>query len=58
MMGFQVEAHAIRSSNAEGNNRKWYKKEATSDEWEIAQKMTYLLKGLLEKGNRLESESY
>ena len=32
-----------------GNNRKWYKKETRVTSEKIAQKMTYLLKGVVEK---------
>ncbi len=50
--GVQVEAHAIREiQNAEGETiGKWYKKETRVTSEKIAQKMTYLLKGVVEKG--------
>ena len=50
--GVQVEAHAIREvQNAEGEIiGKWYKKETRVTSEKIAQKMTYLLKGVVEKG--------
>ena len=49
--GVQVEAHAIREvQNAEGEIiGKWYKKETRVTSEKIAQKMTYLLKGVVEK---------
>ncbi len=50
--GVQVEAHAIREiQNAEGETiGKWYKKETRVTSEKISQKMTYLLKGVVEKG--------
>ncbi len=50
--GVQVEAHAIREvQNAEGETLgKWYKKETRVTSEKISQKMTYLLKGVVEKG--------
>ncbi|WP_459501569.1 transglycosylase domain-containing protein [Bacillus sp. C1] len=50
--GVQIEGHAIREiQNAEGEIvGKWYKKETRVISEEIAQKMTYLLKGVVEKG--------
>ena len=49
--GVQVEAHAIREvQNAEGETLgKWYKKETRVTSEKISQKMTYLLKGVVEK---------
>ncbi|MBJ8072936.1 MULTISPECIES: transglycosylase domain-containing protein [Bacillus cereus group] len=50
--GVQVEAHAIREiQNAEGETiGKWYKKETRVTNEKVAQKMTYLLKGVIERG--------
>ncbi|MEH6979745.1 transglycosylase domain-containing protein, partial [Bacillus pseudomycoides] len=50
--GVQVEGHAIREiQNAEGETvGKWYKKETRVTSEKVAQKMTYLLKGVVEKG--------
>ncbi|MCM3734681.1 PBP1A family penicillin-binding protein [Bacillus cytotoxicus] len=50
--GVQMEAHAIREiQDGEGNTvGKWYKKEIRVTDEKTAQKMTYLLKGVVEKG--------
>ncbi|HEK9102265.1 PBP1A family penicillin-binding protein [Bacillus pfraonensis] len=50
--GVQIEGHAIREiQNAEGEIvGKWYKKETRVTSEKVAQKMTYLLKGVVEKG--------
>ncbi|PEA55897.1 peptidase [Bacillus pseudomycoides] len=50
--GVQMEAHAIREiQDGEGNTvGKWYKKEIHVTDEKTAQKMTYLLKGVVEKG--------
>ncbi|MDM5154079.1 PBP1A family penicillin-binding protein [Bacillus sp. DX1.1] len=50
--GVQIEGHAIREiQNAEGEIvGKWYKKETRVTSEKIAQKITYLLKGVVEKG--------
>lgn len=50
--GVQMEAHAIREiQDGEGNTvGKWYKKEIRITDEKTAQKMTYLLKGVVEKG--------
>lgn len=50
--GVQVEGHAIREiKNTEGETvGKWYKKETRITTEKVAQKMTYLLKGVVEKG--------
>ncbi|ENQ3104737.1 penicillin-binding protein 2A [Bacillus sp. 491mf] len=50
--GVQMEAHAIREiQDGEGNIvGKWYKKEIRVTDEKTAQKMTYLLKGVVEKG--------
>ncbi|MFD0768593.1 transglycosylase domain-containing protein [Bacillus sp. CGMCC 1.60114] len=50
--GVQMEAHAIRElQDSEGSIvGKWYKKETHVTDEKTAQKMTYLLKGVVEKG--------
>ncbi|MCP1123115.1 peptidase [Bacillus sp. AFS018417] len=50
--GVQMEAHAIRElQDSEGNVvGKWYKKETRVTDEKTAQKMTYLLQGVVEKG--------
>lgn len=50
--GVQVEGHAIREiKDAEGKTiGKWYKKETRVTSEKVAQKMTYLLKGVVEDG--------
>ncbi|KEK23716.1 transglycosylase domain-containing protein [Bacillus gaemokensis] len=50
--GVQIEGHAIQEiQNAEGEIvGKWYKKETRVTNEKIAQKITYLLKGVVEKG--------